>query len=111
MPGVSIDWDEEAGEDWARLLKGDSVLVALRSDAPIAFVCGTDDISKRLSDDLVGDGWEVIRSTGWDEPEFSLDGPTATALFPHWFFAAVPPQNGSWDPHNFSASDFWWATS
>jgi hypothetical protein len=88
--GVSIDWDEEAGEEWARLLYGDSVLVAMRADAPIAFVCGTDDISKRLGDDLVSDGWEVIRSTSWDEPEFRLDGPTATALFPHWFFFRPP---------------------
>jgi hypothetical protein len=51
----------------------------------------------------------VIETPHWDSATFSLDIHAAVEIFPSWTWRIEPSPTG-WDPAQFSANDFWWAT-
>lgn len=102
IPGSKVDHDEEAGEEWGRLLVSDEIVAILWSRGAFAFV-------HREFADLVpllaSDGVIVEIVADWDARSFRLEPEDLRSLFER---AAI---SDTVDPEQLSASELWWATT
>jgi hypothetical protein len=73
-----VQWDEDSGELWARVLLGDKVIAIISSVQPIALLAHSfnEQLVTQLEDDIV-----VIKFHEYDGQEFSLDPEVYYKLF------------------------------
>ena len=96
-----LDWDEGAGESWARLLIGDKFAALVSLEMPLVIIRNS----------LMGyanglselDGIEVVPVSGFDDRSYSIDRELAQAL-------QLPRLEAEFDTRHFSITEFWWAT-
>jgi hypothetical protein len=100
--GATVEWDEDAGERWARVLTGRHVLALVRTD--LRLVLHRTDWAGRPPPDLTS---EVVLTPieNFDECIFEADRQVLRSAFPSLVSA---PE--SLDAERFSISDLWWAT-
>jgi len=99
IPGAIVQWDVEAGEDWARILSNGRVLALLRVDCPLALVGKRDDdLTSNCLSDVV-----VLSVESMQEPIFSGDRDVIQLL-------CSGPLTKEFDEKRFSIDELWWAT-
>lgn len=104
IPEVTIDFDYDAGEDWARVISGPkSYIVALiRFDMPLMIMANDfrEYFATLTTDEII-----TISIFDMDSKVYSLDVYQIRNIFP----------NNVWvpdiDPEQFSINDLWWTTS
>jgi len=96
---AELDWDDGAGEDWARLLDDDQVLAIICMDRPLIFTFH--DVPPYNAEVAA---LHCVQVDDIDDVNFSCDLGTLMAVFPVGF-----PMD-DWDSDAFSAGDLWWAT-
>lgn len=99
--GWAVDWDQGAGEAWARVLDGTSPVALVWTAIPFAFVHPRASELRRL---LAGSGVEILELSDFDEPILRLDPDALNEVieFKRWPEVITPSR--------LSASDLWWAT-
>jgi len=99
--GLTLDWDQGAGEAWARLIDAGRPVALLWTRIPFGFV---DPRAIELKRVLRQAAIEFVELPDFDEPILRLDirdvEPVVDAS--RWPDAVVPAR--------LSASDLWWAT-
>lgn len=101
FPFSSLDWDQDAGEMWARFLRREEAFVYVRVNMPLVFVLSAyaDKVESLLLPKIV-----VAAVPNMNAQSYSLD-PSEIG----WFF----PEH-SWpveiNPDAFSINELWYAT-
>jgi hypothetical protein len=101
---VHLDYDDFAGESWARALVGDAVVAIVHNDVPLAFL-----LDKHANDQLLHNldeqGVVVVTIADFDAKEFSANASILNEVFglEEWPTEAV-------NPSAFSILDLWWAS-
>lgn len=99
---VRVDWDPEAGEHWASLLKERNVLGFLHAEIPLGiFIHGVGDGVAR---DLRSHGLTILLADGYDEPRYKVSREAMEAAFPY------APLSEEWDDSGVSIHDLWYET-
>ena len=102
--GDGLDWDEDAGEDWARVLEGEKVTVLVCMTGPMAIVIG-DAASRVFVDTGDADALVVIYV-----PEFDAVVLHCDAIVLRDAFGDRVWDNPALDTDAFSASELWFCT-
>jgi len=94
---TGIDWDEWAGEAWARLLRDDEVIALLHRRMPLAFVLDaySDAPASRI---------HMIAVSSFSAPMLSASSASLQMAFPNDQFTE------EFHPHSFSVNELWWET-
>ena len=102
IPSSEVDHDEEAGEEWGRLLVSDEIVAILWSRGAFAFVHRefADLVPLLASDGVIA---EVVAD--WDERAYSVRPEDLRSLFEREAISDAV------DPGKLSASEIWWATT
>ena len=99
VPGADVDWDEGAGESWARAVVGEDAVALLWMAGGFAIVLDSAELEKELKQL----GWAVVSVDSMTEPVFSA------AIEELRRFAGREPSEG-FDPESFSAEDLVWTS-
>ncbi len=102
LPGSSVDWDSQAGEEWGRvLLRGEVVsLLWLRGAFAFLDVSHADVLSPILRNSSVH--FEAVGD--WEEARYKVDRRILIQL------SGRGELSEGFDPAAFSANELWWAT-
>ena len=100
LEGSTTDWDQGAGESWARVLVGGDVVAFLFMKAPIALIAN---VPESLISALSARKMAIIRVDQMDSESLCSDRGTVGAL-------AERPLSDQFDHRKFSAEDLVWAT-
>lgn len=104
-PSRAADWDEEAGEAWARVLDDRGVVAFVSGQLPLLIVrSGTSG-----SPDLGSDVLEVIEVRAVDDRDLRADRTAIEAAFPE-LASSLAEDPSLLDPEAFSAEELWYAT-
>lgn len=101
---AKIDWDDLAGEEWARILCLPDVVCLIHKRIRLAFVLETYDcagISEILKD------FCVVRIDSWKEEKWSIDYELLREIVPYFEWETC---KAVIDTDKFSLSDFYVAT-
>jgi len=99
--GGRLEWDRDAGEDWARISPGESSVVLVYMNGPLLLV--TEDIADRLRD--MASGLPLVEVPAFNAVVLTCD--------PHVLrdaFGDRTWRNRALDPDHFSAQDLWFCT-
>lgn len=97
----SFDWDEDAGEDWSRILKRGRVSALIYMNGPLVILVGIQSAEvRRLTQEL-----PVISVPSLGEVVLSSDPQTLRAVFGDQVW-----NNPALDPASFSAGELWFCT-
>ena len=102
VPGSAVDYDEDAGEEWGRLLLGNDVVAMLWLRGAFGLV------HRRFSDmvpRLTSAGLVIEVIADWDAPIFTIEPEDLRSLFERETIS------DSVNPARFSANELWWATT
>lgn len=102
VPGSAVDYDEDAGEEWARLLLGNDIVAILWLRGAFGLV------HRRFSDlvpQLTSAGLVIEVISDWDAPVFTIDREDLCSLFERGTMTDAV------NPARLSASELWWATT
>jgi hypothetical protein len=102
LPESSIDWDNEAGEEWGRILIGDVVVAILCVRIPFCVFhhsWKTSLISILEKRNLV-----TVEVQDWDAREFCAQPSIVLQIF------KCDSLSNAVDFSQFSLNEFWWAT-
>lgn len=100
IEGASSDWDEGAGESWARVLVNDQVVAFIWMAGPLVIL----DASRAgLETELKAAHAQVVLVSNLASDELFADKPSVEGL-------AQRPLSEAFDPACFSAEDLVWAT-
>ncbi|WP_431931218.1 hypothetical protein [Nonomuraea jabiensis] len=97
-PGGAVDWDEGAGESWARALDGDEVAALVSVRLPLLFAPPGRLAGAALPAEVV-----AVAVDDLDEAVLSCPEAALAAAF-------GPGVAGRLDPDAFSANDLWYVT-
>ena len=103
--GLRCEWDQDAGEEWIRLLKTSMVLALLWVPGPLVIATtGHHDIDDEI-ERLTGLTVEQVNVAHIDSPVLSLRADAIRQIWPDrdW-------PTGALDPAAMSAHDLWYAT-
>lgn len=101
IPDAWVDWDEESGEEWARVLVDQFVVALIRAKIPLVIVVRSEFAQVRqIAHDAVS-----IVVDDMDSPWLSATSESIGQTFPE---REVSP---TLDPSAFSAMDLWFATT
>jgi hypothetical protein len=100
-----LDWDEDAGEDWARVLTGGKVAVLVSLIGPLAIVIGDATGWDRAEAGEGPGGVVVLEVPGLDAVVLRCDPGVLRAAF-----GDRVVDNPALDADAFSAGDLWFAT-
>lgn len=100
IAGAEVDWDEDSGEEWARILLGDRVVAMVRVRIPLAIVLNELSIPASMRREVV-----FISVGSLDATSMRADPESVASAFPE---RVVSP---TLDLNEFSAFDLWFATS
>jgi len=103
--GGELDWDEDAGEDWARVLTGGKVAALISLIGPLAVVIGTGARWQPPEADADAGAVVVIKVPGLDAAVLRCDPGVLRAAF-----GDRVVDNPALDADAFSVSDLWFAT-
>jgi hypothetical protein len=100
----SLDWDQGAGEGWARILVGNQVVAIVRFDEPLVFLLDRY-LTGSLANELQEHKIVLVRTGDMDSKTYKLDVESIRDIFPNlqWPYEAI-------DPGELSVLDLWWAT-
>lgn len=101
VPTATMDWDEGAGESWARFLVGDRVVAFVFMEAPLAILL--DDIYEPLASDLASSGCSSVRVASMESAILCSSRHAVLQL-------AGRPVSENFTHERFSAEDLVWAT-
>jgi hypothetical protein len=99
----SLDWDEDAGEDWARVLADDKVTALVCMTGPLVIVVGGATAESLEEPDDLGKAVPVIKVPEFDAVVLRCDADILHIAFGDLATPAL-------DPNAFSASDLWFST-
>lgn len=103
--GLRCEWDEDAGEEWVRLLKTSMVLALLWVPGPLVIATtGHHDIDDEI-ERIIGVAVEQVNVAHIDSPVLALQTEAIGQIWPdrEWPTGAI-------DPSAMSAHDLWYAT-
>jgi hypothetical protein len=101
IPDAWVDWDEDSGEEWARILEDRFVVALVRAKLPLAIIVRGE--ANRLRQ--LNHGAVAIVVDDMDTPLLTATGESVRRAFPE---REVSP---TLDPAAFSAMDLWFATT
>lgn len=102
LHGSAVDYDEDAGEEWGRLLVGDDVVAILWLRGAFALVQQEfSDLVPRLTS--AGVIVEIV--SDWDAPLFTIEPEDLRLLFGRETISDAV------NPARLSANELWWATT
>jgi len=102
VPGSAVDYDDDAGEEWGRLLLGNDIVAILWLRGAFGLVHRRfPDLVPRLT--LAGLVIEAI--SDWDAPIFTIEPEDLRSLFERETITDAV------NPARFSANELWWATT
>ncbi len=100
LPGLAVDWDEGAGEDWALFLIDNQVSAFLWMRGPLAMVsAGSENVIATLEAKHIA----VVQVPDMDESCLCCEKSVVTQFAGRAVSDAI-------DYRGFSASDLWWVT-
>jgi len=101
FPFASLDWDEDAGESWARFLRRNNVFIYVRADMPVVIVLRAyaSEVESALSGQVV-----VINVPSMSAQNFSFDVSEIGRLFPEHIWSSDV------NPNSFSIDELWYTT-
>ena len=104
LRGTTLDWDEWAGEEWARVLLDRTVLALIHVQTPLVFMLATY-LRKDLASELSEIGSHTVSVDDFEEKHYKVDQSRLKEVFPGklWPSDAI-------DPEKLSIFDLWWAT-
>jgi hypothetical protein len=102
IPDAGLDWDEDAGEEWARILVEEDVAALVRIRIPLVIVVRQE--ARRIGGEI-GDAAILIVVDDMDALNLSAQEDSLLMAFPERELSA------NLDPEEFSSSDLWFATS
>jgi hypothetical protein len=99
-----ISWDEESGEEWAKIMHYDSVIAYINATIPIIMI-KTGEVSKAIIPELEKK-YPIIPFTNPEQKEFSVNMSAFERAFPDnkW-------RNAICEPDNFSAQELYFMTA
>lgn len=101
VPGAEVDWDDDSGEEWARILVDRFVIALVRAQLPLVIVVRGEVGRLRA----LGSGVVVVIVDDMDTPRLSCRSDVISQVFPE---REVSP---TLEPEAFSALDLWFATT
>jgi DNA-binding transcriptional LysR family regulator len=101
-PDIAVDWDTEAGENWASLLVDHHVVAFVHNRLPLAM--HVEHAHDSVARDLERMGLIVIPSPGYDERLFRVTPEAWSVAFPDY------PITEEQDLSSFSMHDLWYDT-
>ena len=105
LPGMRIEWDRDAGEDWLRILKTSMVLALVWVRGPLVIATsGHHEIVDEV-ERLTGATFEQVAVPHLDSPVLTVRADRLGDLWPDREWPA-----GAVDPACLSAHDLWYAT-
>ena len=99
-PNTTSDWDEGAGEGWARILRGDEVIAYVCAWLP--WVIARQNVA-RSAEKSVPEGAQVLEVADMDDADFMIDLDTLERVYGR-------PITPIFNPRCFSINDLWYAT-
>jgi hypothetical protein len=102
-PGLAVDWDAEAGEDWASVQRGERMVGILHARVPFALLVDGPDF-EAVAALARREGMVVVESPGYLAPVFSIDTAMLSSMRPAFDWAADFP------PLDVSMHDIYFAT-
>ena len=105
LPGMRVDWDEPAGEEWLRILKTSMVLGLVWVPGPLVVATSGHHEIVDAVERLTGTSVEQIAVPHLDSPVLRLQTARLGEVWPdrEWPVGAI-------DPECLSAHDLWYAT-
>jgi hypothetical protein len=95
-----VNWDGDAGEEWADLVRDHHRILILSTRGPLAFAEGRVDTGPHDGLDAI----ETVRVTSFDDPVLRCDAVVLEAFFKD------PVAVSCVDADGFSVTDLWFAT-
>lgn len=101
FPFASLDWDQDAGENWARFLRRNNVFIYVRVDMPVVIVLSTyaSEVESLFSNKVT-----VITVPDMAVQNYSLDASEIDRLFPENIWSSEV------NPDKFSIDELWYTT-
>jgi hypothetical protein len=99
------DWDEEAGEDWGRVVDSDGVVALISGRLPLVIVRASAAHDLRRVDPQV----ELVVVGALDSKELRADVGSLTKAFPE-LGPAITDVPSAFTPERFAAEDLWFLT-
>jgi hypothetical protein len=101
LSGARLDWDEGAGEEWARIADTHGIVALIHLHVPLALVAANHadelDLAKHLPT------YSIATVANMDAPILSAHHDDLETLAGRKVSSAI-------DPEEFSANDLWWVT-
>jgi hypothetical protein len=110
-PSSRLDWDLDAGEEWARVLNADEVDALIRAPTSVArahrfaFVRSGSSAAESLLAILRRNEAHTVELEDFELPSLSIDPDDLVA-----FVGRAMPQAHVFDPARFSANDLWFVS-
>ncbi|MEV4420723.1 hypothetical protein AB0L40_12215 [Patulibacter sp. NPDC049589] len=102
---LTIDWDDDAGEDWARLLDGPTVVALISAQIPLLIV--SDSLPKPALSTT--DEFVVLTVGEMDTAALSANVEVLRSAFPQ-IWALSLADGGGLSPDRFSPDELWFLT-
>lgn len=101
LHGSQIDWDDEAGEEWIRILLGGRPVAIISTVFPVVFY--RPDGATAVLAESSSPSLALLEAEDWDGARYTVSDATG-----------VLPAGKAWspeiDPSAFSINDLWWMT-
>jgi hypothetical protein len=101
IAGSRLDWDEGAGEAWARLVIGDDLAALISLEWPLVLVRASLEHYTGNGPEL--EGAETFPVSDFDDRRYSIDDVLTEGL-------GIVVTDAEFDPRHFSLKELWWAT-
>lgn len=101
LPGSELDWDDEAGEEWIRILLGGRAVTIISTVFPVVFY--RPDGATAVLAESASPSLALMEAEDWDGARYAVSD--TTAVLP-----AGKPWSPDIDPSAFSINDLWWMT-
>jgi len=101
--GITVDWDDGAGEDWARVFDHSAFMAIIWRRGP--FAIALTELPAPVATWLEKSGLDVLRVPSFDTPSFRLERSAVPVVMgaDQWPEDEVPLEG-------MSIRDLWWAT-
>ncbi len=101
----SLDWDEDAGEAWGRVVDDEGVVVMVSARMPLIVV--RDSAARNAS--RSGWGAEMVSVTSLEDEHLKVDKAALVEAFPE-LAAQLDNEVPEFSPDHFAAQDLWFLT-